>query len=128
MSSFVNAYLIRRKKAKEAFFKERRRHGIPDDDLRPWPLAQADVIQRRHDRENLWRIKNGLAPLWDNENGVTIVLKEWDERGRPLPPKPTPEQIAQETWEKKFREERRKILQDKRARGAAFEHPGAFSK
>jgi len=71
-------------------------------------------------------MENDLAPLWDNEEGVTIVLKEWDERGRPLPPKPTPEQIAQEKWDQKFKEERRRVLKDKRARGMAFEHPGAF--
>ncbi|PVG00500.1 hypothetical protein CPB86DRAFT_782570, partial [Serendipita vermifera] len=74
----------------------------------------------------MWRIKNGLAPLMDDEFGNTIALTEWDEFGRPLPPKPTPEQLAKEKRERDLAERKERFIQEKYSKGESWDVPGSL--
>jgi hypothetical protein len=123
-------YILARRQRHQQYvagLKARRKAlGIPEDDDRDFDIAFADAGQKRKDAENLWRIKNGLAPLMDDEFGNTIVLKEWDERGRPLPPKPTPEQLEKQKRERELAERKERFIQEKYTKGESWDVPGSL--
>ncbi|KAG8755527.1 hypothetical protein FRC14_003967 [Serendipita sp. 396] len=105
---------------------ERMAHGIPWWDKRDFKVAYTDVLQNMRARENRWRIRHGYLPLWEDENGDTYELFEWDNYGRPYPPDPTPEEIAREKKRVARLEKRRAWKQKLKDTGEACIFPGAL--